>query len=429
MRTLSTASQAFINACTTLDSDEQWFSSLKKCALESFSQQGLPTVRNEAWKYTSLKHLDHIEWSEVTDDHDAGELTWLVEGDTHRLVFVNGRFNNSLSTVGDLPDGAFIGSLAEALVSESDLLETYLGKIANCKDSPLIALNAAHMEDGFVILLRNVQLTKSIEIIHVGRPNGLSIAYHPRNLVVVDHQSKMNLIEQFTGANAGAYFANSVIEIIVEGGSQLEHHRVFSDGAEALSLASTSVKVGKSSSYTSLVLSKGGQLLRNDLHIMLDAAGAQTKLGGVYMATGDQHVDHTTVIEHLKAHTTSDQVFKGALNGMARGVFQGNIIVHKGADGADGQLSNKTLLLSPGTEIDSKPQLEIYADDVKCAHGSTAGELDEEALFYLRSRGIPEIQAKAMLVNGFLSEVTEEFDTGKLANTFQEHIANWMGVE
>ena len=147
------------------------------------------------------------------------------------------------------------------------------------------------------------------------------------------------------------------------------------------------------------------------------------------MATGDQHVDHTTVIEHLKPHTTSDQVFKGALNGSARGVFQGNIIVHRGADGTDGQLSNKTLLLSPGTEINSKPQLEIYADDVKCGHGSTAGELDEEALFYLRSRGIPEPQAKAILVEGFLCEVTEEFDIGNVANTLHEYIAKWMGAE
>ena len=410
------------------DADTPWLSSLKNCAIDRFSKDGLPTVRDEKWKYTNLNYLEHSEWTEAANDCEPGQFSWLTKEEAHRLVFVNGRFNKKFSTVGDLPYGAFIGSFTEALTSQSAPLEAHLGKIATSLDSPLLALNAALMEDGYVILLNNVKLTKKIEIIHVGRPNGQSVAYHPRNLVVLDHLSQATILEQFIGAHTGTYFANSALEIVVDGGSLLQHHRVFADGAEAIEVATTGVNVGRDASYISFVLSDGGKLLRNDLRVQLAAMGAETKLGGIYLADGSQHVDHTTLIEHEQAHTTSNQVFKGALGGKSRGVFQGNIIVHEGADGSDGQLNNRTLLLSPGTEVDSKPQLEIYADDVKCAHGSTVGELDEEALFYLRSRGIPEIQAKTILVEGFLSEVIDEFDLGDLTDTFRGRIADWMGV-
>lgn len=429
MSTLSPASQAFVDAYSASDETAPWFNSLKQGALDHFSKAGLPTVRNEAWKYTSLQLLDRTEWADPTESGDAGELNWLMGDDAHRLVFVNGRFKAALSTIGDLPEGAFIGSLADALGAKGEVLEAHLGRVAGTAGNPLVALNAAHMEDGFVILLDNVQLAKSIEIIHVGRPDGQAIAYHPRNLIVADQLSGVTLLEQFTGADDQAYFSNGATEVVINGQSSVNHHRLFADGGDALGVASTAVRVGKDSRYASLVLSEGGQLLRNDLTIRLDAAGAETKLGGIYMADGGQHVDHTTLIEHAEPNTTSHQVFKGALNGKARGVFQGNIVVREGADGSDGQLSNRTVLLSPTTEINSKPQLEIYADDVKCAHGSTVGDLDEESLFYLRTRGIPEVQAKAMLVEGFLAEVIDGFDAGGLEDIFRARIAAWMGAD
>jgi Fe-S cluster assembly protein SufD len=422
MNKLSATSQSF--ACSISETELPWLNSLKKCGIEEFSKVGLPTLRNEAWRYTSLKQLERLDWQKVAEDYEVGELSWLTSGDSYKLVIVNGKFNYSLSEIGGFPEGAFIGSLSEALVSHSELLETHLGRIATSKDSPLLALNASHMADGYVILLSKVELTKPIEILNVGRTDGQAIAYHPRNLILLDQLSRATIFEHYTGQNAGSYFMNSGTEIFVDQGSHLQHHRIFADGPEAIGVASTGVRVGSDANYTSLVLSDGGKLLRNDVRIHLSASGAETKLGGIYLADDEQHVDHTVVIEHEMPHTKSEQLFKGVLSGKARGVFQGNIKVHEGADGSDGQL-----LLSPGTEVNSKPQLEIYADDVKCSHGSAVGQLDEEELFYLRSRGIPYTQAKSILVESFLSEFIDEFNLGELADTFHQRITDWIRAD
>ena len=429
MNKLSATSQSFVDACSISETELPWLFSLKKCGIEDFSKVGLPTLRNEAWRYTSLKQLERLDWQKVAEDYEVGELSWLTSGDSYKLVIVNGKFNYSLSEISGFPEGAFIGSLSEALVSHSELLETHLGRIATSKDSPLLALNASHMADGYVILLSKVQLNKPIQILNVGRTDGQAIAYHPRNLILLDQLSRATIFEHCTGQNTGSYFVNSGTEIFVDQGSHLQHHRIFADGPEAIGVASTGVRVGSDANYTSLVLSDGGKLLRNDVRIHLSASGAETKLGGIYLADDEQHVDHTVVIEHEMPHTKSEQMFKGALGGKARGVFQGNINVHEGADGSDGQLNNKTLLLSPGTEVNSKPQLEIYADDVKCAHGSAVGELDEEELFYLRSRGIPYAQAKSILVESFLSEVIDKFDLGELTDTFHRRITDWIQAD
>jgi len=426
MNTISSTSKAFANAFSVSKEDLPWLSELKKIGMDRFSEVGLPAPGNEAWKYTSLNSLSRVDWTEAPAEYDVGELPWLSEGGAYRLVLVNGSFDSKLSNIGELPDGAFIGSFTEALSSHVEMMESYLCTIASSEDSPLLALNAAQMADGYVILLKDVQLTRPIEILNIGLSKGKAIAFHPRNLIIVDQQSEGTIIEHLSGADEGAYFANIATEIVVDNESNLKHHRLFADGHEAFGLISTGVKVGKDANYNSFVLSDSGKLLRNDVHIHLVSAGAGTKVGGIYMADDEQHVDHTILIEHEQALTKSEQIFKGALNGKARGVFQGNIKVHKGADGADGQLNNTTLLLAPGAEINCKPQLEIYADDVKCAHGFAAGELDEEELFYLRSRGIPHAEAKLILVEGFLSGVVNEFDLGEFEHVFRRRVTDWM---
>jgi Fe-S cluster assembly protein SufD len=301
-------------------------------------------------------------------------------------------------------------------------VRAHLGKIATA-DEPLLTLNPGIRDDG-VALLVNGGAHEPIVVEHVMSGAGDGVAVHPRNLLVLEKGAKATLIERFSGV--GRYLTNPVTEIVVDGGATLTHIRLFEDAEAAFNLSHVSARVQRDSAYHLHVLSTGGALVRNELRVDLCGPGAATSLCGVYLARGRQHIDHTTLIRHQAPHTTSRELFKGALDDAARGVFQGNIYVAKGADGTDGHMTNKTLLLSDRAEIDSKPQLEIYADDVKCAHGATAGELEDDALFYMRARGIPEPQARAMLVEGFLGEVFEDMTQQAIADILRARVAHWL---
>jgi Fe-S cluster assembly protein SufD len=219
-----------------------------------------------------------------------------------------------------------------------------------------------------------------------------------------------------------------VTEILVKEGASLTHIRLFEDAETAFNLSHLSARIGKDAAYHSYVLATGGALVRNEMRIDLAAPGADASLNGAYLARGRQHTDHTTLLRHGAPHTTSRELFKGALDDTARGVFQGNIYVAKGADGTDGNMTNRTILLSEKAEMDSKPQLEIYADDVKCAHGATVGALEEDALFYLRARGVPERQARELLVEGFVAEAFDELGEGAILDLMRARIASWLAA-
>lgn len=412
-----------------------WLAHARAAALKGFAEAGLPTQKVEAWKYTNLNPLTRLALvpaPPVVRDMGAAALPWLVpKSQAHRLVFVNGRLDAKLSAPGKLPKGAELVSLASAFATEPGLLEGRLGataKNASVKNlSPLASLNTALMADGFVLrLTEGVVLERAVELMFVALPGPEPIAYYPRGLIQLGQGSRATLVEQHVALGTGGYFADLVTEIDLAEGASLEHYKHQAEGPEAIHIATHRVTVGQRARYGSFVLSGGGRLARTEIGVALAAPGAACRLDGAYYGRGRQVIDNTTAIDHLHPDTTSREVYKGVLDDSARGVFQGRIHVHPGADRTDGQQTCRTLLLSDGAEIDAKPELEIYADDVKCSHGAAVGELAQDALFYLRSRGIPEPEARHMLVEAFLGEAIEAIANEDVRDGFRIIVQGWL---
>lgn len=399
-----------------------WLDTLRKESRTAFDAQGLPTPKTESWKYTSLKPLDGFAFARPapvkgkTGGTDAG----LAALGGAYLVFVDGAFDMKASRA-----GGSASPLSMALRNNADAVHQYLGHIA-AYDDPLTLLNSGFIDDGLVLILDGETVDAPIVVEHISSATGDGVALHPRNLIVLKKNARATVIERFSGV--GRYLINPVSEIVVEDGAKLTHIRLFEDADTAFNLSHLSARVGKDAGYESHVLATGGALVRNEMRVELAAPGADGSLYGAYLARGKQHTDHTTVLRHSAPHTTSRELYKGALNDTARGVFQGNIFVAKGADGTDGNMTNRTILLSDKAEMDAKPQLEIYADDVKCAHGATIGNLEEDALFYLRARGIPERQARELLVEGFVAEVFDTLGEGAIVDLLRARIAVWLAT-
>lgn len=397
-----------------------WLDDLRSKNRTAF--HGLPTPKMESWKYTSLKPLDGFAFARPSaHEPQAGATEAALNAlGGARLVFVDGIFNAGLSRLAGpaLP-------LSLALRQNADAIHAHLGHIA-ASDDPLTTLNSGFIDDGLVLMIEGATVDKPIVVEHISTAAPDGIASHPRSLIVLEANARASVIERFSGT--GRYLTNPVSEIVVEDGAKLTHIRLFEDSEAAFNLSHLTARIGKDGGYESHVLATGGALVRNEMRIELSAAGADVSLNGAYLGRGKQHTDHTTVLRHAAPHTTSRQLYKGALDGAARGVFQGNIYVAEGADGTDGQMSNRTVLLSDKCEMDSKPQLEIYADDVKCAHGATVGELDEDALFYLRARGVPERRARELLVEGFVAEAFGGLAEPVLAELMRDRIVHWLAA-
>ena len=426
---LSPASRALFDmsgAATDLPGgDINWLTQLREEALRRFGQAGLPTPKLEDWKYTDLKALNGADLARRLGDTVAEADADFAPGVRHRLRFQDGCFAPGASSADDLPKGVTLLPLRRALADMPDTLRAHLDQ----QDAGALSdLNAAYLDEGAVIIVDDTSdedITLALEFF-TSDGGKVMPAFHPRNIIVVRKGARTSLLERHGGEPDATYFANHVTTIALEDGASLNHVKEFGDPAGAFNTSLTQVRVGRDASYVSAILATGGQLLRNEIRIELAEEGAEAQLAGAYLGRGAQHTDHTTRIDHLAPNTTSRQIFRGALDGNSRAVFQGNIVVADGADGSDGRLANDTLLLTEGCEIDSKPQLEIYADDVKCAHGSTAGELDDEAMFYLRSRGVPEAEARAMLVEGFISTVFEGIEELSGIGELQNGIAKWL---
>ncbi len=389
-----------------------WMDALRKEGIERLRDLGLPTAKVEDWKYTRLRPLEDTRYRPVTEaDGTASvdQLPSLLESAGARIVFVNGCLRADLSSLDALPEGVVVESLADAMRRDADWVEGYLGRIAEREHHPLMALNTALMNSGAIVhVKKNVRVEAPIEIVFVAGLTDAPVAYHPRNLIVMDEGSDATLIKHHAGAGVGAYFANTVTEIHVGDNARLRDYRIQTENLEATHLASQHVRVGRDGTFETFGLAAGGRLCRTETYVRLEGAGAHAGLNGAYLMKGREHCDNTTLVEHLVPHTTCREVFKGVLDDESRGVFQGKIVVHKDAQKTDGQMLSKTLLLSDKAEMDAKPELEIYADDVKCAHGATTGQLDTTALFYLRSRGIPDALARNLLVQSFVAEALDE---------------------
>ena len=412
--------------------DVPWLSAMREAGLGRFSELGWPNTKTEAWKYTSLQNVQTVPFGLGRSAKPAAEVDGvpcLFESETsgHRLVFVNGHYNANLSSLANLPDGVTVTSLAEVLKTDPQSVESHLGHIGLLDGQPLLALNTAFMNDGFVIKVsKGTVLDGPLEVDIIGGFEDDTVVHNMRNLIVMEEGSQATIVENHVGFPATACVDNEVCEVCVGPGAILKHYKLQSKGVNSTHLNTAHVEVERDATYEAFLLSIGALLSRNEKTVRLKGEGAHCAINGVFLLRGKQHCDNTTVIEHLVPHTTSREVFKGALDDESRGVFQGRIVVQKEAQQTDGHQMCKTLLLSDKAEIDTKPELEIYADDVKCSHGATAGQLDETALFYLRSRGIPEVAARELLIEAFLGEALDEISDEHVRDLLRTKVGHWL---
>lgn len=408
-----------------------WIDALRRAGADAYGAHGLPRRRDEYWRYTNLNALldESFQLAETVPAIGLPPLPHpSVAGlAAYRVVLVNGRVQPKLCVLDGMPADVLISGLEDLLAAAPDRLEPHLGRTVPLGDMPMAALNTAFLQDGMALFIgENVTLDKPVHLISITAPGDGSMMVQPRHLVVMGAGSQATLIETHITATGGSSFNNIVTELQLAEGAKLNHF-VFQEEADtSVHLSGTAVALAAESVYDSFVLQSGAAIGRSEIRAYLNGPGVDCRLDGVYLATGKQVVDNTTYVEHAAPECRSRQVYKGVLDGAARGVFQGKVYVERDAQKTDGHQLSRALLLSPRAEIDARPELEIYADDVKCSHGATAGELDEESLFYLLSRGIPRITARRMLIEAFLSEAIAEIPLQQVAEDFSTHVRQWL---
>jgi Fe-S cluster assembly protein SufD len=390
-----------------------WLRELRERAVSRFVELGFPTARrgNEPWKYTNVGPIADGRFAysaspapAVTPEEMRSGIVW--DDGWHNVVFLNGCYSPALSTLAPT-SGARVASLAEAVRAGEPLVQRHLAQHAGFQESGFTALNTAFLNDGaFVHLPEGVEFRTPVHLVFVSTSDAPSVSY-PRTLVVAGANSKATVIESYIGLGGARYLTNAVTEIALEDGAQVDHYKLMLESGDAFHVASTRVDQARDSTYFSLSYAMGALIGRNDLRVVLDGPGGSSRLNGLYVTTGRQHLDNYINIDHAKPHCTSRLYYKGILDGESRAVFGGTVLVRPGAVKTDAYQEDKNLLLSEKAEVDSKPSLEIYADDVKCGHGATAGTVTEDAIFYMRSRGLDLEKASALLIQGFASEITD----------------------
>lgn len=390
-----------------------WLCELRERGLNRFTELGIPTTRDEEWRFTNIAPLLKKPFKVADGATPVGsQIDELIQqaaldDDFHRLVFVNGRFSEHWSMRHELPPGVIVESLAETIRQNPDSIELRLAGDAELEHSAFRALNTAFTEDGANISVPDgVAVDRPIHLIFLSVTDEPSVS-HPRSLVSLGKNSRATVVESYLGVEGPAYFTNAVTGIELGESADLDHHKLQHEQPNALHLATTHVRQQASSRFRSHYFSFGGDLARNALNCALEGEAIECTLNGLYMPTGDQLMDCRTRIDHAKPHCNSFELYKGILDDRAKGVFNGKIYVHQDAQKTDAKQSNQAILLSDDAVIDTKPQLEIYADDVRCTHGATVGALDDQALYYLRSRGIPADLARTMLIFAFANDVVQ----------------------
>ncbi len=389
-------------------SEPSFAAELRRRGAEHFAELGFPTPRLEEWRFTNLKPIVETPYAASPGSTATPAIEeWCVPG-AHRLVLVDGQFVPELSSIDGLPRGTVLTSLSEALARCPELVEPHLGRLAATDGAAFTALNSALFRDGaFLWLPTGSAVERPIQILSVVAPSRRPVAHFPRHLLLAGPSSSATVVESY-GGSAGAYLSCPVTEFVIGDNAHLRHVRLQEEGRDAHQVAVQSASLERDASFVSQAISLGGALFRQDVHARLEAEGAHLGLHGLYMTEGRQHVDHHLLVRHAAPHGTSRQLYKGILDGSSRGVFSGRIMVDPGAQKTNAEQSNRNLLLSDGAMVNSNPQLEILADDVRCTHGSTVGRLDEDAVFYLRSRGLDRAAAESLLTYAFASEILEK---------------------
>ena len=394
------------------DNGRAWVAPIRHEAIARFGELGFPTMKDEAWRYTSVAPIARQKYAlmpqaraDALTPETFERLTFEPWECTH-LVFVNGRFAPELSKIRKLPDGVKVGSLEQALTDSRDLVEPHLARLADFRGHAFTALNTAFLRDGaFVHVPRGRVVEEPIHVLYVSVADDKPVMSHPRNLVIIDQGGEATILESYAGFGKANYFTNTVTEIVFGDDASVDHYTLQREGEDAAHIATVQSRLGRNAKYSSHVISLGGALIRNEIRALLDAEGADCTLNGLYITHGTQHVDNHTTIDHARPHGTSRELYKGVLDGKSRGVFDGMVIVRPDAQKTDARQVNKNLVISDDALVDSKPTLQINADDVKCAHAATIGQLDENALFYLRSRGVGNEAARNLLIQAFVSDI------------------------
>lgn len=390
------------------------FTQQRQSALEQFAVQGIPHRRMENWKYTSLSRLNKFPFSMQESFSSLTEEQLqdvrFSDMDCYELVFVNGIFAPEYSSK-TWPDDCILMPLTEAIQQHGDRIQVILNQQQgqDSFNNSFLSLNTAFLQQGvFIDIANNVELDKPVHLIYLSGLCNTATASHPRNIYCLGKNAKATVIESFIGLDDSDYFTNNISNIVLQDNAELEHYKVQEEGEQGIHISALYSEQAKDSRLYSHAIDLGGLISRNDIFADMNASGSSISMNGLYMVHGKQHMDNHSLVNHKVANTYSDQTYRGIANGHGRAVFNGKVIVHKDAQKTEAHQSNANLLLSDNAEVDTKPELEIYADDVKCSHGATIGQLDKNMLFYLRSRAIDEETAMSLLTFAFAEEVIKK---------------------
>lgn len=397
----------------------QWLSDLRRRAFARFCEVGFPTTHDEDWRFTDVSAISNTAFRLPRDARPIVTpqqiKPWRIEGALCQLVFINGFFAPELSVLDKLGKNLTVTGLAQVLSSNPKSIERHLGRYVDQQRDGFSALNTAFAEDGaYVHIPRGVVVQEPIHLLFVSVPDGSPIMSHPRTLIVADEDSQGTVVEEYLTMGVEPAFCNAVTELVAADNSVLSHYRIEREQASTFNISTLSMHQGRSANLASHSVLLGGALLRNNVHPVLAGEGGECLINGLFLGADRQHIDNYMLVEHASAHCASRQFYNGILDDHAHGVFHGRIIVHKDAQKTDAKQTNRNLLLSDDAQIDTKPQLEIHADDVKCTHGATIGQIDEEALFYLRSRGLDEVTSRKLLLLAFAGECVGRMKEGPI---------------
>jgi Fe-S cluster assembly protein SufD len=391
-----------------------WIFPLRKAGIARFAELGFPTLRQEDWRFTNVAPIARLPFRPVFQPPrhalTTADLARFPFGtvDAFRLVFVNGHYAADLSSAGSPGAEATVKSLAAALVEDSALVERHLNRYVESQDNPFSALNSAFFQDGALVHLRpGATLSKPIHLLFLSTLRESGATAHPRVLVVAERSSQATILESYASTVDASYFTNSLTELVLEEGAMVEHCKFQDESLSSYHMAAIHAHLSRRSNLVAHSIATGAKLSRNSIRTKLAGEGVECLLNGLYLTRGDQLADHHMIVEHAQPNCNSHEYYNGILDGRSKGVFHGRILVRQPAQKTDAKQTNKNLLLSDEATVDTKPQLEIYADDVKCTHGATVGQLNEESIFYLRARGIGLERARRMLIHAFAGEIIE----------------------
>ena len=404
----------------------RWLQDLRDHAASRFVELGFPTVRDEEWRFTNVAPIATSEFKLAPQARLDGEAlnALIYAAAPFRAVVINGRFSPELSKVANLPKGVHFGSLATAFSEHADVVGRYLGQLADPNERSFTALNTAFAQDGtFLSVPDGAIVEQPFQILYISTSeSSVATMTHPRSLLVIGDRAQVQIVETYASASAHKHFTNAITELVAGEGSIVDHYKIEEESIDAYHIASMHIHSTRSSTVSTQAFTLGGKFVRNDINAVLDGEGAECTLNGLYLADGDRLVDTHTTIDHAKPHCPSHEIYKGILGGKARAIFNGKIIVRQDAQKTDAKQTNRALLLSDAATINTKPQLEIFADDVKCTHGAAIGQLDEDALFYLRARGLTFLEARDMLIHAFAGEVIERVRLEPLRHALEKEL-------